>query len=378
MQDSQVAAGDVPAVVQAVETPVSPTWETWLWVLGGLALAVVAGLVAHAVLFRVLRRVAAQSGSVVLTAMVRRLEAPSRVAMPLLAAQFVVGQAAFESRLLTAARQITVVALIATLTWAVIRVLKVVEDVILVRHPVDVADNLAARRVHTQVKVLSRTAATVVGILGLAAALMTFPQVRQVGASLLASAGIAGIIAGVAARPVLENLLAGVQLAFTEPIRLDDVVVVEGEWGRIEEITPTYVVVKIWDERRLIVPLSYFITHPIVNWTRQSAQLLGTAFIYVDYTVPVQRVREELRRILEASERWDRRGWALQVTDATERTVQLRALMSAKDGPTAFELRCEVREKLIEFIRREFPDSLPRVRIGAEAPPGTDLAGAAA
>jgi small-conductance mechanosensitive channel len=192
--------------------------------------------------------------------------------------------------------------------------------------------------------------------------LMTFPTLRQVGTSVLASAGLAGLVVGFAARPVLTNLIAGVQLALTQPIRLDDVVIIDDEWGRIEEILSTYVVVRLWDQRRLIVPLSYFVENPFQNWTRTSADIVGTAFIYVDYSVDVERVRHELHRNLKDMSQWDGRAWALQVTDLTERTMQLRALMSAADAGLAFELRCTVRERLVDFIRRNYPRGLPRVR----------------
>ena len=200
--------------------------------------------------------------------------------------------------------------------------------------------------------------------------LMTFPQVRELGASVLASAGLAGIVVGFAARPVLQNLIAGVQIAIAQPIRIDDVVIVEGEWGRIEEITATYVVVKIWDQRRLIVPLNHFIEHPFQNWTRTDAEILGTVYLYVDYTVPVEAVRQELHRLLQASEKWDGRAWGLVVTNATDRALQLRALMSAADASAAWDLRCEVRERLIEYVQEHHPGGLPRIRAEMEATPG--------
>jgi small-conductance mechanosensitive channel len=191
---------------------------------------------------------------------------------------------------------------------------------------------------------------------------MTFDKVRQLGTTLLASAGIVGIIVGLAAQKSISTLFAGIQLAITQPIRIDDVVIVENEWGRIEEISLTYVVVRIWDLRRLIVPITYFLEKPFQNWTRISADLLGTVFLYVDYTVPVEAVRSELKSILENSKLWDGRVCVLQVTNASERTVELRALMSAADSSSAWELRCEVREKLIAFIRQNYPDALPKVR----------------
>ena len=193
--------------------------------------------------------------------------------------------------------------------------------------------------------------------------LMTFSAVRQIGVSILASAGILGVVLGFAAQKTLGNLIAGIQIALAQPIRLDDAVVVENEWGWIEEITLTYVVVRIWDLRRLVLPISYFIEKPFQNWTRNSADILGSVFIYADYTVPVEEVRAELGRILKESPHWDKKVNVLQVTDATEHTVKLRALMSAADSPTAWNLRCETREKLLEFLQKKYPQSLPRTRV---------------
>jgi len=192
--------------------------------------------------------------------------------------------------------------------------------------------------------------------------LMTFPKVRQLGTTILASAGIIGIVVGMAAQRTIGTFIAGLQIAITQPIRVDDVVIVENEWGRIEEITLTYVVVKIWDLRRLIVPITYFIEKPFQNWTRVTADILGTVYIYVDYTVPVDSVREELQRVLKESEHWDGKVCVLQVTNTSEQTVELRALMSAADASTAWSLRCEVREKLIDFMKKKYPQALPKLR----------------
>ena len=192
--------------------------------------------------------------------------------------------------------------------------------------------------------------------------LMTFENIRQLGTSILASAGIIGIIVGVAAQRTLATFIAGFQIAVTQPIRLDDVVIVENEWGRIEEITLTYVVVRIWNLRRLVVPITHFIEKPFQNWTRSTSDILGTVFLYVDYTVPIQEVREALHRILQEAELWDGKTWGLVPTNATERTVELRALMSAPDAPSAWNLRCKVREKLIEYVRNNYPEGLPKVR----------------
>jgi small-conductance mechanosensitive channel len=191
---------------------------------------------------------------------------------------------------------------------------------------------------------------------------MGFDSFRTLGTGILASAGLASLMIGLAAQKIFGNFLAGIQIAFTQPIRVDDVVIVENEWGKIEEITLTYVIVRIWDLRRLVLPISYFIEKPFQNWTRVSADLLGTVLIYTDYTIPVNEVREELNRILKSSDKWDGKVSGLQVTNTTERTMELRALMSAADASIAWDLRCEVRGKLIEFIQKKYPDALPKAR----------------
>lgn len=265
--------------------------------------------------------------------------------------------------------------LIAAVAWLIIEGTCALEDVLLGYYKMDVSDNLAARKVHTQVRFLRRLTVALTVILAGASMLMVFEKVRQLGAGILASAGILGIVVGLAAQRSIANLLVGLQVAITQPIRLDDVVIVENEWGRVEEITTTYVVVKIWDLRRLIVPITYFTEKPFQNWTRVSAELLGTVFLYVDYTVPVEAVRRELHGVLEASEFWNGKAWGLQVTNTTPQAMELRLLMSADDASAAWSLRCEVREKMITFVQQNFPESLPKIRAEfrqektGEAPP---------
>ena len=254
------------------------------------------------------------------------------------------------------------IVLIGAIAWVLIAMVDVVEAVLAYRYSIEMADNLAARRVRTQVQVLRRIIVMMIVIVAIAGVLMTFPSIRHIGESLFASAGLAAVVAGLAARTMLSNLLAGVQIALTQPIRLEDAVIVEGEWGWIEEITTTFVVVRIWDLRRLVLPISYFIEKPFQNWTRNSADLLGTVFLYADYSVPVEELRQELLRVLQSSELWDGKTWGLQVTNATDRTLELRALMSAPNGSRAWDLRCLVREKLLQFLQQHYPESLPRTR----------------
>ena len=257
---------------------------------------------------------------------------------------------------------VLLIGFVLALGWAAVSTLDLAATTYMLRFRVDVADNLLARKHLTQVKILRGAAQTLIVVITIGAALMTIAEVRQYGVSLFASAGAAGLIVGLSARPVLSNLLAGIQIALTQPIRLEDAVVVEGEWGWIESITSTYVVVRIWDLRRLIVPLTYFIEKPFQNWTHESADLLGSVILHVDYTVPVDRLRERLNAITKASRLWDGKVSVLQVTDAPEQMVELRALVSARNSGDAWDLRCEVREKLIAFLQAEYPDALPRRR----------------
>jgi small-conductance mechanosensitive channel len=255
--------------------------------------------------------------------------------------------------------RLLLIAVIGLVGWTAITALNIAADLYLRQFRIDTDDNLQARKHLTQVRVLMRAADVLVVMITFGAALMTFEPVRQYGVSLFASAGVAGIIAGLAARPVLSNLFAGVQLAMTQPIRIDDAVFVENEWGTIEEITSTYVVVRLWDWRRMVVPLTYFIEKPFQNWTRENSTLIGSAFIYVDYRAPVAAIREKFTAIVKQSKNWDGRVVALQVTDAKEHAIELRALMSATSAGNAFDLRCEVREQLVDFLHREYPQALP-------------------
>ena len=263
--------------------------------------------------------------------------------------------------------------LIAVVAFILFQAVGIAAEFLLRQHRIDVVDNLQARAIHTQVLVLKKVATVVIAVFTVASMLMVFDSVRQFGASILASAGIAGIIIGFAAQRSIATLLAGFQIALTQPIRVDDVVIVENEWGRIEDITLTYVVVRIWDLRRLVVPITYFIEQPFQNWTRASADILATVFLHVDYRAPLGALRAELTRVLSESRHWDGKVNVLQVTEAREHTLEIRALASGADASKAWDLRCEVREKLVEFLQRHHPESLPRVRASLDAGAGDAL-----
>ena len=290
-----------------------------------------------------------------------------RCALPLLALILGAPALSMSPALAEVVRNATSLLLIGVVAFILFQIVNAAATFVLAQHRLDVSDNLQARSIYTQVVVLKKVAVTIIGIFTLASMLMVFDSVRQFGASILASAGIAGIVIGFAAQRSIATLLAGFQIALTQPIRLDDVVIVDNEWGRIEDITLTYVVVRVWDLRRLVVPITHFIEQPFQNWTRSSAEILGTVFLHVDYSVPLDALRAELTRLLEASPSWDGKVNVLQVTDAKEQTLELRALASAADASLAWDLRCEIREKLVAFIQRKYPESLPRLRASLDA-----------
>lgn len=291
-----------------------------------------------------------------------------RLVMPALALILILPLLPVSPRYERVVGDLAAITLIVLVVLLLLRAFNTTEQYIRRRYPLDVDNNLSARRVFTQFTVLKRLGQFVVVILGLASALMVFEPVRQLGAGILASAGVAGLVVGFAAQRVLANLLAGIQIALTQPIRLDDAVIVENEWGWVEELTLTYVVVRLWDWRRLVLPINYFIEKPFQNWTRSSAELIGSVFFYVDYAIPLAALREELSRVLGQTPLWDGKVKVLQVVDTTERTMVLRALASARNAPQLWDLRCFVREHLIDFIQREYPESLPRLRAQFDAP----------
>lgn len=333
----------------------------WALAPSVLVIATVLALVVHAVLVRLVRRAIRARGDY-LRPLVARIRSLSRFALLVLAWGLALQTDIFSVSAAALIGRLLLVAFVVLAGWAAYVALTVSSEIYLRRFSLETADNLLARKHYTQVHILRRAAAFFILLLTVAGALMTFPSIRQYGVSLFASAGVAGIVVGLAAQPVLSNLLAGIQLAITQPIRLEDSVVVEGEWGWVEEITATYVVIRIWDLRRLVLPLTYFIQKPFQNWTRHSSSIIGSVFLNLDYTAPVAEVRKKLEEIVAASPLWDRKVVNLQVSDATERTVQLRALASAANASAAWDLRCDIREKLIVFLQKNHPEALPRQR----------------
>lgn len=333
----------------------------WLAAFALVAGAIVIALITNALIVHTIRSTLGVRHPKT-RALLTRSKGPLRLALIVLMFKFIISVAPIGDALAVVFDNILNVAFIALLGWTAIIAVQIGSQVYLRRFSLDAEDNLLARKHVTQVGILKRAADTLIVIMTVATALMSFEQVRQYGVSLFASAGVAGLAIGLAARPLLSNLIAGVQIAVAQPIRLDDVVFLEGEYGTIEEITTTYVVIKLWDWRRMVVPLSYFIEKPFQNWTRETSALIGSVFLYVDYTVPVEKLREKLMEIARASPLWDGRVIVLQVSDAKDRTVELRALLSARSAPAAWDLRCEVREKLIAYLQEEYPDALPRTR----------------
>lgn len=329
---------------------------------GALLLTGALGWLAARLLLRGLRAVSERTESSAARRLLEHCARPGEGLLPLLAVNAALPAAGLPPAAAAATGRVLVLLLIAALAWMALGLLRAGQAIFLSRFDTEVRDNLRARKVHTQVEIVRKILAVVVVVVAVSAALLQFERLQEIGAGLLASAGLAGLVLGFAAQRTLANVLAGFQLALTQPIRIDDVLVVEGEWGWVEEITLTYVVLRVWDRRRLVLPISYFIGKPFQNWTRTSASILGTVYLQVDYSVPVEEVRDRVGALVESSEHWDGEVWRLHVTDSSDRTLELRALMSAEDSPSAWELRCEVREKLVQWLQEEHPEGLPRVR----------------
>ncbi|GAA1255802.1 mechanosensitive ion channel [Sphaerisporangium rubeum] len=330
-----------------------------------LVVAVLAALVTVELLRRLLRSRRVNGRFSLAGPVVERCTWPGFATAGLVAFEIVYAPG-MSGRVLTAAvEQTTAVLLIVSSAWLIIQAAYAVTDVVLDRlHSVEGDRNRRARRIRTQITLVRRVAAAVIILISLGAIMFTFPAVRALGAGLIASAGVAGVVAGIAAQSTLSNLIAGLQLVFSDAIRLDDVVVVDDEWGRIEELTLTYVVLRLWDERRLILPVSYFTSTPFENWTRHGSRVIGHVTFSVDWSVPVAELRAELYRALREHPLWDQKDWTLQVTGVQPSgLVELRALMSASDAPSVWDLKCDMREHMIDYVRRNHPEALPRLRV---------------
>jgi small-conductance mechanosensitive channel len=351
------------------------------WMIGPVILVVLvsASLILHRVFRGAMLRLAGPE-RMFLRSLIARGRGPTEAALVLMAVAMSLPQTYLPDRMADGVLHGLVVAAIMVMGWAGLIAVGLASDLYLRRFRTDVDDNLQARKHVTQVRILRRAVDTVLVLVTIASSLMTIDSVRQYGISLFASAGAAGLILGLSARPVLSNMIAGLQIAITQPIRVEDAVVVEGEWGWIEDIASTYVVIRLWDWRRLIVPLTYFMEKPFQNWTHQTAAIIGSVLLRVDYSTPVDRVREQLAVIAKASPLWSGAVVNLQVSDADGHTMELRALVSASTAPRAWDLRCEVREKLIAFLQAEYPHCLPKQRLegtsGAVAKPARELIGA--
>jgi small-conductance mechanosensitive channel len=336
--------------------------------IGVVAAAVVVALIVHAIGLRILTRLAARTPSSSDDIFVEHARRPLRWIAVAIALATVRRFLSLSENADAAWTQLAGLIVPLVVGWLAIAMIRAVGKSIELDADISVADNLRARRRRTRSAILVRIAVFGAGFLTICLMLLSIPSIRAVGVTLMASAGLAGLAVGAAAQPLLKNLIAGVQMAFTEPIRLDDVVIVEGEWGRIEEIRLTYVVVAIWDERRLVVPVSQFLEKPFQNWTRNASQLLGSVFLMLDPAADIDRLRAHAEGVVKANTRWDGRAFVLQVTDSKADAIEVRILATARDAGTAFDLRCDIREAMLSFIRAEMPEALPRRRVAMDAP----------
>ncbi len=327
-----------------------------------LLCAILIAELVHSLLFASLRAVDRWRTSVTSELLIRHTLWPARMLLWLLALTIALAKIRLSAPDAAIAQHFFEAGYLAAFTWLTIAFAQIVYGVIARRLPEDIQDNVHARRVQTQVYLLRQITAWLIAFIGFAAILMTFPSIRAVGAGLFASAGVAGLILGMAARPTLGNLIAGMQIALTQPVRIGDYVVVEGESGRVLEVNTTYVVIRLWDLRHLIVPISHFIEKSFQNWTRYSSELIGAVHLEMDYTVSMAGLRDQFKTVLESSPLWDRKTMTAQVTDARGGTMEIRLLMSAQNAPAVFDLRCYVREQMLNFLQKEHPEALPKIR----------------
>lgn len=327
-----------------------------------LGIGILLGFVIRFLSLQALRVTSNRFKDVFITSVYNRIKGSWFLFIPLIFFLIFFPRDRFDGDALHIIEKITETCIIISFAVFVIRLVNVIEDVVVNKYDITKADNVRERKIRTQLSFVKRVLIVVIVTISVSLILLSIDAVKQYGTALITSAGVAGIVIGFAAQKTIANLLAGFQIAFTQPIKIDDAVVIEGEWGWIDEINLTYVVVRIWDWRRLIVPITYFIETPFQNWTRTTADLLGSVFLYVDYTVPLEKLREAFDDILEKSTLWDQKAKVLQVTESTEKSMQIRLLMSARNSPQAWDLRCEVREKMIQYIQQHYPESFPRFR----------------
>lgn len=334
----------------------------WAWNLLVLLVATVIGFILKFIITGLLKYYKNTKDYSLFKSILTYVGRPLNHFVPLLVLNIMVPFMVMAPRYINVVSRIVEILLIISFASLLVAAIKIFEDYVYHTYDLNKVDNLKERKIRTQLQFIRKTAVAFIILITVAIILLSFDNVRKLGAGLLTGVGIGGIIIGFAAQKSLANFLAGFQIAFTQPIRIDDVLVVEGEWGRVEDITLTYVVLSIWDQRRLILPINYFIEKPFQNWTRTTSQILGTVFLYVDYSFPVDTLRTEFDRLLKDSPLWDQRVSVLQVTDSKEHTIELRCLMSAADSGKAFDLRCYIRENLLKYINQRMPESFPKTR----------------
>ncbi len=334
-----------------------------LWNLLIVLFAVVVGLVLRLILSALVKRATRHNDYSLVRSIIRRMALPVNLFLPLFILNILKDELQLRPSQLLIFDRFEQIFLTIAIAYILIAIIKIIEDYVVYKYDLNKPDNLRERKIRTQLQFIRRLSIGLIVTLALCLIFLSFPNLRKLGAGLLTGVGIGGIIVGFAAQKSLANFLAGMQIAFTQPLRLDDVLVVEGEWGRVDEITLTYVVLAIWDQRRLILPITYFIEKPFQNWTRTGSDILSAAMIYVDYTVPVDEVRKEFLNYVQKQTLWDKRLAVLQVTNWTDKTVEMRCLVSTSNAGDAFDLRCLIREHLLLFIQTKYPQSLPKARV---------------
>lgn len=341
----------------------SDNMPSWLWNILITITAVIIGLIIKLIIKSILNFYKNRNDYSLFRSIIVHTGRPMNHFVPLLVLNLMLPLMDMQKRFYIPFSRFIEISLIISFAVLLVSSITVFEDYMYHVYDLNKEDNLKERKIRTQLQFIRRILVTFIVLVAVAVVLLSFDNVRKIGAGLLTGVGIGGIIIGFAAQKSLANFLAGFQIAFTQPLRIDDVLVVEGEWGRVEDITLTYVVLNIWDQRRLILPINYFIEKPFQNWTRTTSQILGTVFLYLDYNTPVDAIRAEFDRLLDATKLWDKRVKVIQVTDAKENTIEIRALMSARNSSQAFDLRCYIRENLINFLRDNYPESLPLQRV---------------